>query len=174
MPALRTEPLGIRWRLWATGGTLCAAMLVLGSLADWREDHALLVNASDSLPNWAFFIHRNKAPARGDNVFFDPPASTLLARHFGDRAGPFGKQAIGLPGDLVEHRGDVVLVQGKAVARMKSRTKLGEPLTPGVTGRIPPGCYYLGTPHPDGFDSRYREIGFVCRDRIIGTGRAIL
>src|SRR3546814_5500352 len=27
-----------------------------------------------------------------------------------------------------------------------------EPLTPGAIGAIPAGCYYAGSPHPDGFD----------------------
>ena len=43
-----------------------------------------------------------------------------------------------------------------------------------ATGRIPDRCYYLGTAHSDGLDSRYADIGFVCRARIIGTGDAIL
>ncbi|MBV2149978.1 S26 family signal peptidase [Sphingobium sp. AS12] len=174
MPARPIERFRPRWRLWGMGGLLCAALLVLDAVAAWRDDHALLINASDSLPNWAFFIHRNKAPARGDYIFFDPPDSDLVTRHFGKRAVPFGKLVIGMPGELVAHRGALVLVEGRAVARMKPRTKGGEPLTPGATGRIPEGCYYLGTEHPDGFDSRYAEIGFVCRDRIIGTGIAIL
>lgn len=174
MPTPRTDAGPVRWRLWAMGGGLCFSLFVLGALSDWRKDHALLINASDSLPNWAFFIQRNKAPARGDYVFFDPPPSDLLTRHFGKGAGPFGKRALGLPGEQVEHHGTLVVVGGRPIARMKPRTRFGEPLTPGSTGPIPQGCYYLGTPHPDGFDSRYGEIGFICRDRIIGTGWAIL
>ncbi|MDF0490463.1 S26 family signal peptidase [Sphingomonas sp. H39-1-10] len=174
MPAARTEPFRPRWRLWILGAASLWACLALGALAAWRDGHALLINASDSLPNWAFFIERNKAPVRGDYIFFDPPASALLTRHFGKRAGPFGKRVIGLPGERVEHRGALVLVAGRVVAHMKPRTRLGEPLTPGATGMIPQGCYYVGTDHPDGFDSRYAEIGFICRRRIIGTGSAIL
>jgi len=67
-----------------------------------------------------------------------------------------------------------VKVNGREVARMKAVTKLGEALTPGVTGAIPAGCYYAGTPHRDGFDSRYAEIGLVCRRQIIGVGTPVL
>ena len=67
-----------------------------------------------------------------------------------------------------------VAVNGHPVAQMKPFTRFGEPLTPGATGRVPAGCYFAATPHKDGFDSRYAHIGFVCRDRLVGTGQAIL
>ena len=57
---------------------------------------------------------------------------------------------------------------------MKPRTRQGEPLTPGATGVVPAGCLYAGTEHPDGFDSRYAEIGFVCGRQILGVGTPIL
>ena len=39
---------------------------------------------------------------------------------------------------------------------------------------IPRGCYFVGTPHKDGFDSRYAAIGWICMRRVFGTGTAIL
>ena len=66
------------------------------------------------------------------------------------------------------------IINGKAVARMKARTRLGEPLAPGATGAIPAGCYFAATPHRDGFDSRYADIGFVCVRQVLGTGVPIL
>ena len=147
---------------------------MLSALSGWRDDHVFLINASDSLPNWAFLIHRGQLPGRGDYVFFEPPASALLRRHFGPKPELFGKIVYGVAGDVVAHRGAVVTVDGKAVARMKPLTKAGEPLTPGAVGAIPTGCYYAGSPHRDGFDSRYAEIGFVCRRQIIGVGEPIL
>lgn len=65
-------------------------------------------------------------------------------------------------------------INGKPVGRMKPQTRDGEPLTVGAVGAIPAGCYYVGSPHPDGFDSRYADIGFVCARQIIGIGKAIL
>ncbi|WP_449470020.1 S26 family signal peptidase [Sphingobium chungangianum] len=161
-------------RLWAILGLLVLTSISLTTIADWREDHALLINASESLPNWAFVIHRNRAPERGDYVFFDPPANALVRRHFGDAPRMFGKIVYGMPGDTVAHVGADVAVNGKWVGRMKPRTRFGEPLTPGATGIVPQGCYYVGTPHKDGFDSRYREIGFVCAPQIVGTGEPVL
>lgn len=134
----------------------------------------MLINASESLPNWAFTVHRNKAPVRGDYLFFVPPPSPLIRAHFGEKPGAFGKIVYGMPGDIVEHRGLDVLVGGRVVARMKTITRRGEKLTPGPVGRVPEGCYFVATPHPDGFDSRYAAIGFVCRRQILGTGEAVL
>ena len=86
----------------------------------------------------------------------------------------FGKIVYGMPGDTISHAGSEVAVNGRTVARMKPLTRFGEPLTPGATGVVPPGCYFAATPHKDGFDSRYAEIGFVCARQVIGTGEPIL
>lgn len=79
-----------------------------------------------------------------------------------------------MPGDVVSRQGDVVRINGAEVARLKPASSRGEALKPGPTGRIPEHCYYLGTAHKDGLDSRYADIGFVCSGRIIGTGDSLL
>lgn len=163
-----------RKRLWGMLGVLLVGSIVLTAVSDWRDSHAFLINTTDSLPNWAFVIHRNQLPARGDYVFFDPPSTPLVRRHFGTKPKMFGKIVYGMPGDVVGHHGPNVTINGKTVARMKPLTRLGEPLTLGVVGAIPQGCYFAGTPHKDGFDSRYADIGFVCRKQIVGTGEPIL
>jgi len=161
-------------RLWGIFGLLAGGSLLYSAISSWRDDHVFLINTTESLPNWAFIIHRGHIPGRGDYVFFDPPAHPLVKRHFGARPHMFGKIVYGMPGDIVTHRGAYVLINGKAVAHMKPLTRFGEPLTPGATGMVPNGCYFAGTPHKDGFDSRYAEIGFVCAKQIVGTGDPIL
>ena len=162
------------WRRWTAIGVLAALLAGTQALASWRADHALLINTSESLPNWALFIDRRKVPGRGDYVAFSPPQTPLVINHFGRDRTPFAKIAYGLPGDRVTREGDAVLVNGHRVGVLKPRTKRGEKLRPGPVGTIPRHCYYLGTPHKDGFDSRYADIGFVCTDRIVGTGVPIL
>ena len=163
-----------RKRLWGLYGGLVAGSVVLGAISDWRDNHALLINTTDSLPNWAFVIHRNKVPVRGEYVFFDPPPSELVRRHFGAKPQMFGKIVYGLPGDVVAHWHRAVTVNGRIVGYTKPTTRSGERLAIGPSGVIPAGCYYVGTPHKDGFDSRYAAIGFACRRQIVGTGEAIL
>ena len=160
-----------RWLHLAGAVLLC---LALSALAQWRSSHVLLINLTQSLPNWAFLIERGRLPARGDYIFFQPPRGALLRRHFGEKPQPFGKLVLGMPGDLVAHQGSLVTINGRPVVTMKPLTRLGEPLTPGRTGPVPHGCYFAGSVHKDGFDSRYAEIGFVCRSQIIGTGVPIL
>ena len=171
LPARRWRP---NARLWLIAGTGAVAVMTFGAIGEWRDRHLLLINTTQSLPNWAFLIDRARVPARGDYIFFDPPGSALVRRHFGPKPQIFGKRLYGMPGDVVGHEGDQVTVNGRPVARMKPRTRLGEPLTPGRTGRVPPGCYFAATAHKDGFDSRYAEIGLVCARQIVGTGEPVL
>ena len=150
------------------------AFLSLSEFGRWSARHALLVNASTSLPHWAFLIDREAAPSRGDFIFFDPPQTKLLERHFGTDLKPFGKIVEGVAGDRIETNGRLFLINGRPVARAKPATRRGEPLALGPTGIIPRGCYFVATPHPDSFDSRYAAIGWICRPRILGGGRPIL
>ncbi len=163
-----------RWRVWLAVLSVVAGCSALGGLGDWRRQHLFFVNATDSLPNWAFLVDRGRTPARGEYIFFAPPATPLVRRHFGDRPRPFGKIVYGIAGDVVAHQGSLVTINGKAVALMKARTRLDEPLTPGAVGSIPRGCFFAASPHRDGFDSRYAEIGFVCARQVVGTGVPIL
>jgi conjugal transfer pilin signal peptidase TrbI len=144
------------------------------SLTDWRDRHAFLINATQSLPNWAFLIDRGAVPKRGDYVFFDPPRVPLVVRHFGPRPPMFGKIVYGVGGDTVSRIDRTFFVDGRQVAVAKPISRLGEPLALGPVGRIPAGCYFVGSPHRDGLDSRYAAIGWPCQRQVIGTGTPIL
>lgn len=172
MRAADTRPSA--WPRLALWGGVGAVALALSSLSAFAGDHALMINASQSLPYWAVWLTRGAEPQRGDIILFDPPASSLLVKHFGGEPKPFGKRVSGVPGDVVTERNRAFFVNGRLVAKAKPRSRLGEPLALGPTGIVPRGCYFVTTEHKDGFDSRYAAIGWICRDRILGTGRAIL
>lgn len=175
----RAEPIsaharsGLRRRLLALA-LVGAAFAAWQGLRDWSHHHGLFINASQSLPNWAFLVELGRFPARGDYVLFDPGRDPLVIRHFGTSPQPFAKIAYGLPGDRITRIGMSVAVNGLPVAPLKPFTRQGEKLIPGPLGLVPPGCVFAASPHRDGFDSRYGAIGFVCRDRLLGTGMAIL
>jgi conjugal transfer pilin signal peptidase TrbI len=162
------------WPRLALWGGLGAAALALSTLSAFARDHALMINASPSLPYWAVWLTRGAMPQRGDIILFDPPASPLLAKHFGSEPKAFGKRVSGVPGDVVTERNRAFFVNGRLVARAKPRSRLGEPLALGPTGTVPRGCYFVTTGHKDGFDSRYAAIGWICAPRILGVGRPIL
>ena len=155
-------------------GGLGAGALALSSLAAFGQDHALMINASPSLPYWAIWLNRGATPHRGDIILFDPPPSALLKKHFGEEPKPFGKRVSGVPGDVVAEKDRAFFVNGKLVATAKLNSRLGEPLALGPTGTVPQGCYFVTTEHKDGFDSRYAAIGWICRQRILGVGSPIL
>lgn len=159
---------------WRTLGALGAAGLAWASIHDWSQRHAFMINVSESLPNWAFFVEKQAMPKRGQYVFFQVPETPLIRAHFGKHPRPFGKLVFGMPGDLVTRKAQTVLVNGSPVALLKPVSKRGETLTPGPVGRVPEGCYFVATPHKDGFDSRYADIGWVCARQIVGTGVPVL
>jgi len=155
-------------------GLFVVALAGTQALGAWRDQHILFVNSSASLANWAFLVERGQSPRKGDYAFFRAPQTDLVTRHFGNDAPPFGKIVYGIGGDKVTRSNNMVLLNGTPIVKLKRFTKRGEILVPGPTGIIPRDCYFMATPHRDGLDSRYADIGFVCRDLIIGTGRAIL
>ena len=156
-----------------TLGIVAAAMAYLATQS-WRDRHLFLINATESLPNWAFVVERGTTPERGKLAFFAVPKTPLIVAHFGANPQPFGKIVYGMPGDLVTRANDWVSVNGSRVAHVKKLSKRGEVLTPGPVGRVPYGCYFMASPHPNGFDSRYADIGWVCPNQIVGTGTAVL
>ena len=155
-------------------GGLAAVALSLSSLSAFASDHALMINVSPSLPYWAIWLERGTMPKRGEIIVFDPPPSELLTAHFGEEPKPFAKEVLGVAGDQVTQKAQTYFINGKPVARAKTQSRKGEPLALGPTGVIPHGCYFVGTDHKDGFDSRYAAIGWICRPRVLGVGRAIL
>ncbi|WP_156681708.1 S26 family signal peptidase [Sphingomonas profundi] len=163
-----------RRRRWSLLACLAVSVPAYASVASWSDGHIFLINQSSSLPNWAFLVDRHRVPARGDHVFFDPPPSALLERHFGRDPQPFGKIVYGVAGDHIARRGRLFLINGTPVALAKPNTMRGEPLQAGPTGTIPRGCYFVATPNKDSFDSRYAVIGWICRPRVIGVGESIL
>lgn len=165
----RSKP--FRILLWTALG---AAALGYSHIAAFGRDHALMINASPSLPYWAIWLNRTATPDRGDIILFDPPPSPLLRAHFGEKPQAFGKEVYGIGGDHVTRKNRDFFVNGKFVARAKTQSRKGESLRLGPTGTIPHGCYFVGTAHKDGFDSRYGAIGWICRNRVLGVGRAIL
>lgn len=173
-PTIDQRRFAFRMKAYGVLALAVGAYLIWASLTAWKETHGFLINTTDSLPNWAFLLDRTVAPAKGALIFFRVPPSHVVDVHFGKGEHLFGKLVLGVPGDVVSRDGQTLSVNGHPVAVAKVKTKRGLPLAVGPVGTIPEGCYYVGTGNKDGFDSRYAQIGWICRDRIVGTGKAIL
>ena len=172
-PARPRAPLSFGKKL-AAIGALAVGALALQSLSHWGSSHALMINESESLPNWAFLVEAGRFPARGDYVIFNPGRDPLVIKYFGEHPSAFAKVAYGIPGDVVSRNGSDVLVNSHKVARLKPLTRRGDPLEAGPVGTVPHNCVFAGTDHKDGFDSRYAHIGFVCTDRLVGIATPVL
>lgn len=148
--------------------------ILLAGLVLWALSHFLAVgpNRTGSLPIQDYplilVVKDGRAPARGGLVAFRPgpnrfwPADSL-----------FVKRLVGLPGDTVSRVGNTFYVNGQAVARTKPRARDGSRLEPGPVGVLPACRYFVATGHPDGYDSRYRDIGWIDCARIVGRAYAI-
>lgn len=143
-----------------------AVGLVWGAALLWFIQHYRIAgNETDSLPDRLFLVERGQYPvARGDKLAF----------HVGDRIRhyPVGmvfiKPVVGMPGDRITWQGDSVYVAGQAIGKAKPRNRFGESMTRTAAGVIPVGHYFVATPHPDSYDSRYTDIGLVSDSQIMG------
>ena len=127
------------------------------------------VNASWSDRAWGYaaFPLFGEDPRIGDRVLFE--AGTAL-----NAPVPYLKTVRGVPGMRIEIRPDrTVFLDGVALGRAKTHALDGRPLEAIAPGMIPPGRYFLHADHPDSHDSRYAEIGFVPRSRILGRAIAL-
>lgn len=151
---------------------LCALILVASgvrSAHNWSQDHFILINQTQSLPNWVFVVDKGVRPARGDMVAFVPGPNPYYPE-----ALPFVKIVRGLPGDEVSIEGVEIAVNGERLGAIKSLTGANPNVTAMDPGTIPEGQFFVWSPSPDSFDSRYKEIGYVENTRIIGRARPLL
>lgn len=109
-----------------------------------------------------------RVPARGELVGFRPGPN----RFYPDDS-LFVKRLMGLPGDRVTYTGDTFYINDMPVASTKPRATDGQTLVPGPAGVLPACRYFVATGHPDGYDSRYRDIGWIDCSQIVGRAYAI-
>ena len=178
---------------------LIVAGAVRSAIADWNdvptgsmkpsilEGDRIFVNklAYDlKVPFTLWRLARWAEPARGDVVVFFEPVHEQR----------YVKRVIGLPGDVIELKGNRLFVNGRALeyeprGTEGGRVLVGEDmgghphpvvLTPGLPSRadfgpvkVPENQFFLmGDNRDQSFDSRY--FGFIDRDRIVGRATTII
>jgi type IV secretory pathway protease TraF len=86
----------------------------------------------------------------------------------------FTKIVRGLPGDAVEVAANgFVTVSGEAIGFAKPRASNGtllEPISPVV---IPPGYFFVAGQSEDSLDSRYKVVGLVSKEHVVGKAYAV-
>lgn len=137
-----------------------ATGVLMVCLRPWAR---LAFNGSDSLPGLIYLVLVDQPVQRDQFIAFFPPHNPYY------RDGMyFVKQAKGVGGDRIERRGAEFYVNGQHLATAKTRSLKGLPLQPGPAGVLPAGFYWVWTPHPDSYDSRYADVGWIAPDRVLG------
>lgn len=122
------------------------------------------INGTESLPGVFYLVLKNESPAaRSDLIAFYPPTNRFYPPGMF-----FIKKARGFPGDVVTRKGEDFYINDAYVGTAKTHSHSGALLQPGPTGVIPEDKYFVWTSHPDSYDSRYEDIGWISKDRIIG------
>lgn len=109
------------------------------------------INSTDSMPYTLLLSRKGvDSPTKGMLVSFRHPKSIerLL------------KEVVGLSGDAIENLEGHILVDGRDCGTPVRESSL----TAVDPGAIPEGYVYVYAPHPESFDSRYREFGLVAED----------
>ena len=121
-----------------------------------------------SLPQKYWLIATKQTPKRGDYVCLRP--SQRLARIYQlSWAVTFTKKVVGVEGDNVTVKDRDFYINGQYTASAKTHSLKNEPMELGPTGVLAKEQYFVYTPHPDSFDSRYAEMGWVDKTQIIGV-----
>ena len=129
----------------------------------------LAFNATASLPGSLYWLCPLQEVERDQVVALRPPANRFYPP--GMR---FLKRIEGLPGDRVSWLGRQVRINGRPLGRARTASRDGRPLPRGPAGVIPPGHYFVWTPHRDSYDSRYADIGWVARERVLARAVRLL
>jgi len=143
-------------------------LLMAVSMLWFDTYYAIGLNATESLHQQVFLIERGGRPVRGDYVAFRweggahyPTGTTFI------------KVIAGVPGDIVTQMDGEYFVNCFPVGQAKPVSRQGTALTPGPTGTLPEGRYYVRAPHPDSLDSRYALTGWVREAQILGRAHAL-
>jgi conjugal transfer pilin signal peptidase TrbI len=155
---------------WTAHGRFCtlACLLSIGAALLFQTAYGFGLNASPSLPQTLFLIHKGELPQRGQFVAFRWPGGGPYPAGI-----PFIKRVVGIAGDSVTRKDREFFVNGQPVGQAKTASRLGLPLAAGPTGVLPTGRYYVQAPHPDSLDSRYQLSGWIADSQIIGRADAL-
>ncbi|WP_287962367.1 S26 family signal peptidase [Alcanivorax sp.] len=152
-----------RRRLFRSILIVCAVIGVGYAFSPWLK---IGFNMNESMEGTVFLILKKIEPEVGQMAAFWPPKNAFYPHTW------FVKYVKGGPGDIVGVREDgghqMVYLNDQYVGAALRKARNGSPLTPTQEGVLPPGKFFMWTPHPRSFDSRYNEIGWIDESRIIG------
>lgn len=126
------------------------------------------INVTHSLNGHVYVIKKNEAVKRGDYVGF-----SWKGDEFYKPGVTFIKIVTGVPGDEVEVKGREVFVNGVKIGTAKEKSERGVPLSPIKPTKLKEGEYFVSTPYPHGYDSRYERVGLISQNNVLGRAYEI-
>lgn len=152
-----------RLKRWLVRGLI--SMFVAGVFFSWASYYySFSFNLTNSLKGTVYFVKKLEMPKKGELIAFNIPNNPFYKKDM-----MFIKIVGGVSGDKVTRRGDYYYVNGKRVGPWHASATSGQALTKGPTGVIPQDHYFVYTPHPRSFDSRYGRIGWIHKLKVVGT-----
>ena len=141
-----------------------AALIALFSL-----NYQIYFNKTESLPQTLFIVTRaTPTPKVGDYIMFK---GTLGSKATGEL---LVKKVAGVAGDLVTIQNQDIYLNQQYLLTAKTESKAKRQLQTIQEVVIPAGKFFVYTPHPDSYDSRYAEIGLIDESNICGIAYPII
>ena len=149
--------------------TIVLATLIIFTVGPY---FGVSVNVTPSLP-LGLYIDKDKTTYEvGDIVLFKVPVSAIIKQQYSkkpwwnDTPKYFMKVIYGVSGNTVYQDDETVVINNRQLPRVA-----GIPAVI-VSGPIPPGKLFVGTPHEKSFDSRYW--GLIEKEDVLSVIRPLL
>ncbi len=120
-------------------------------------------NISNSVDGFFFIIVKGKEISKGELMAFYPPPSSHIKNIW------FVKYAVGVAGEQVTWWNNKFFINGSLYGQAKNISSDGKTtLYKNRVSPIPQNHYFVWSPHPNSYDSRYQSIGMVPQKNVIG------
>lgn len=115
-------------------------------------EYPIRLNLSSSLPK-TFYSAISQPPPfnKGQIVSINHPHLQAVV----------GKIILGKGGDIISIHSGTFFLNENPIGKVKQTSSTGKRYHPISEGVISEGSYFVYTPHPESFDSRYEEFGLV-------------
>lgn len=156
-PIVAPRPMRIIAGLAGAGAVYAATLALLLPVMNH-----IALNGTDSVKAHVLWKTPGTPIARGDYVLA-PASHPLIPESYSHLT----KYALCVEGDILTERDGAFFCNGELIHRTKKKTRAGTPLEPfkWSGGPVPEGKIFIGSRHPDGFDSRYLGL-FAVEDLI--------
>jgi conjugal transfer pilin signal peptidase TrbI len=129
----------------------------------------VMINITESLPERVFIVFKGQLPTKYDQllVYKLPHNERFAGKQFIKRVG-------GMAGDYVVEKDNKYVINGKFLGTAKTADRNGLSVEKQPARMIPKNQYFAYSTHKDSYDSKYKEVGLIRVNDIVGVAYAIL